>query len=292
MAGFVREHADDLVRRLRLHDRAVVHEDAAAVGDEGVEDALVDDDHLDVLLFQTGGAQDRPRVFAQQLLGLGVAEHRRTLVLLRQGRATAAHGKPPRPSISAVSFERSSCARRLARQQSSNPWSLALRPDTLKTITSRRIRPVGARPVRDLNRRAPVQIADIDARSDTRRSRESAADPLGTERRSALHGDGRDGGRGPHRGGRRPCHSYGSRAAGGAGAQGRDRGRACRARCGADRLHFRARHSLAARADRATLPRYLRLRRRSRAHRDHDRLVGRVHSGAFCRCSSRATASR
>ena len=86
VAGFVRHHADDLVRRLRLHDRAVVHEDAAAVGNEGVEDALVDDHHLDVLFFQAGGAQDRPCVFAQQLLRLGVAEHRRTLVLLRHSR--------------------------------------------------------------------------------------------------------------------------------------------------------------------------------------------------------------
>ena len=48
---------------------------------------------------------------------------------------------------------------------------------------------------------------------------------------------------------------------------------------GADRLHIRARHSHAARADRETLPRYLRLCRRSRAHRDHDRLVRRIHSG-------------
>ena len=86
VAGFVRHHADDLVRRLRLHDRAVVHEDATAVGSEGVEDALVDDHHLDVLFFEAGGAQDRPRIFAQQLLRLGVAEHRRTLVLLRHSR--------------------------------------------------------------------------------------------------------------------------------------------------------------------------------------------------------------
>ena len=84
MAGFMRHHADDLVRRFRLHDRAVVHEDAASIGHERVEDALVDDHHLDVLLFQTGGAQDRPRVIAQQLLRLGVAEDRGASVLLRQ----------------------------------------------------------------------------------------------------------------------------------------------------------------------------------------------------------------
>ena len=103
--------------------------------------------------------------------------------------------------------------------------------------------------------------------------------PSGAERCSTLHGDGRDGGGGPHRSGRRPCHSHGSGAAGGVGAEGRDRGRACRARCGADRLYLRARHSLAARADRETLPRYLRLRGRCRADRDHDGILGRVHSG-------------
>ena len=48
---------------------------------------------------------------------------------------------------------------------------------------------------------------------------------------------------------------------------------------GADRLYLRARHSLAACADRPTLPRYLRLFRRSRADRGHDRLVRRFHSG-------------
>ena len=37
VAGFVREHADHLVRRVRVHERAGVDEDAPAVGDEGVE---------------------------------------------------------------------------------------------------------------------------------------------------------------------------------------------------------------------------------------------------------------
>ena len=104
MAGFVREHADDLVRRLRLHHRAVIHEDAAAVGDESVEGALVDDHHLDVLLLEAGGAQDRPRIVAQQLLGLGVAQDRRTLVLLRQ-RGPSARSPSATAVVSAVSFE-------------------------------------------------------------------------------------------------------------------------------------------------------------------------------------------
>ena len=44
---------------------------------EGVERAVVDDDDLDVLLREAGGAQDRLGVFAQQLLDLGVAQDRR-----------------------------------------------------------------------------------------------------------------------------------------------------------------------------------------------------------------------
>jgi hypothetical protein len=79
VAGLVREHADDLVRRLRLHDRAGIDEDAAAVGNERVEADLVDDHHLDVLLLQTRGAQDRPRVVAQELFGLGVTDEGQTL---------------------------------------------------------------------------------------------------------------------------------------------------------------------------------------------------------------------
>ena len=50
----------------------------------------------------------------------------------------------------------------------------------------------------------------------------------------------------------------------GAGAEGRDSGRARRARRRADRLYLRARHSLAARAHRPALPRDLRLRGGSR----------------------------
>ena len=57
--GFVGEHADDLIRRLRLHQRAAVDEDAVAVGDEGVERTVVDDDDLNILLRETGRAQDR-----------------------------------------------------------------------------------------------------------------------------------------------------------------------------------------------------------------------------------------
>ena len=76
VAGFVREHADDLVRRLGVEQRAGIDEDVAAVHDEGVERAVAEHDHPDVLLGEAGGAQDRLRVVAQQLLDLGVADHR------------------------------------------------------------------------------------------------------------------------------------------------------------------------------------------------------------------------
>ena len=85
MAGLMGEHADDLVRRFRLHHRAIVDEDAPSVGHEGVERALVDDHHLDVVLFETGGAQNGTRVVAQQLLGLGIADHGGPAILLGGG---------------------------------------------------------------------------------------------------------------------------------------------------------------------------------------------------------------
>ena len=90
VAGLVGEHADHLIRRIRLHDRAGIDEDAPAVGDEGVEGAAVDDHDLDVLLRQPGRLQDRLGVFAQQLLDLGVPHDRgpppRALGLRRRGR--------------------------------------------------------------------------------------------------------------------------------------------------------------------------------------------------------------
>ena len=96
MAGLVREHTDDLVGSLRFHQRAIVHEDAAAVGDEGVKTAVVDDDDLDVLFLQARGAQDRAGIVAQQLLDFGVAQQPRTLVLLRRSPIPAQAPAPPR----------------------------------------------------------------------------------------------------------------------------------------------------------------------------------------------------
>ena len=82
MTGFMRQHADDFVRRRRFAERSGIDEDAAAVGDECVEGALVDDDDADVLLRQAGGAQDRRAVVAKQLLDLRVADDRQALRLV------------------------------------------------------------------------------------------------------------------------------------------------------------------------------------------------------------------
>ena len=46
VAGLVRDDADDLVRRLGIHEGADIDEDLLAVGDEGVEGAVVDEDDL------------------------------------------------------------------------------------------------------------------------------------------------------------------------------------------------------------------------------------------------------
>ena len=92
MAGLVGEHADDLVRGLGLHQRAGIDEDAAPVGDKGIEGAVVDDDDLDILLGQASGLQDRLHVFAQQLLDFGIANDRRALGTGSLGRRLALGG--------------------------------------------------------------------------------------------------------------------------------------------------------------------------------------------------------
>ena len=77
VAGLVRQHADDLVRRLGIVERADVDEDAPAVHHERVERALVDQHDLHVLLRRgRRRLQDRRGVVAHQLLDLGVADDR------------------------------------------------------------------------------------------------------------------------------------------------------------------------------------------------------------------------
>ena len=76
MPGLMREHANDLVRRLGIEQCAGIDEDVPAIHDEGIEGAVVEHDHLDVLLGEAGGLEARLRVVAQQLLDLGIADDR------------------------------------------------------------------------------------------------------------------------------------------------------------------------------------------------------------------------
>ncbi len=76
MACFVGEHADDLVRCLRIRQRAEIDEDAPAVGHESVELLVVDNDDFDLLVLQARRLQDRTGIFAQELLGFRVADNR------------------------------------------------------------------------------------------------------------------------------------------------------------------------------------------------------------------------
>ena len=92
------KHADNFVRRLGIEQRARVNEDVAAVHDEGVERAVAENDDAHVLLGQSGGAQDRLGIIAQELFDFGIANHRhaaRDAVLgaRRCKRGSAARGR-------------------------------------------------------------------------------------------------------------------------------------------------------------------------------------------------------
>ena len=74
VAGLVGDHSDDLVRRLGVHQRADVEEHATAIGHEGVEGAVPDENDLDRAPLDAGGREDRIGVVAQQILDLGVPD--------------------------------------------------------------------------------------------------------------------------------------------------------------------------------------------------------------------------
>jgi hypothetical protein len=74
VAGLMGEHADELVRRFRLHDRADMEEHVLAVDDEGVEALVGDDVDIHVLAGDSGRAEDRLRVIGDQVLDLAVAD--------------------------------------------------------------------------------------------------------------------------------------------------------------------------------------------------------------------------
>ena len=74
VAGFVRDHPDDLVWRIGDHQRARMHEHVVAVDDEGVEVLVVDKVDADVLGAEPGGAEDWLRVLPDQCFGFGIAD--------------------------------------------------------------------------------------------------------------------------------------------------------------------------------------------------------------------------
>ena len=74
MAGFVRHDADDLVGPVGAHQRAGVHEQILAAGDEGVERRIVDDIDMHRLGIEAGDDEDWRRISADGVLDLGVAD--------------------------------------------------------------------------------------------------------------------------------------------------------------------------------------------------------------------------
>ena len=83
MAGFVRQHADQLVGPLGAHQQAGVDEDALAARDEGVERAILHDHDLDRRGIEPGDLPDRRHHGADVVLDLGVADQIDALTLLR-----------------------------------------------------------------------------------------------------------------------------------------------------------------------------------------------------------------
>ena len=75
MAALVRDHADDLVGRLGVHQRAGMDEHIVPIDDEGVEGAVVDDVDVDALSAEARGVQDRLGIGADQRFRLGIADH-------------------------------------------------------------------------------------------------------------------------------------------------------------------------------------------------------------------------
>ena len=75
MAALMRNHADDLIGSLRIHQRAGMDEHVVPVDDEGVEGAVVDDVDVDRLSAQSGGVKDRLGIGLDQAFRLGIADH-------------------------------------------------------------------------------------------------------------------------------------------------------------------------------------------------------------------------
>ncbi len=102
MAGLVGHDADELVGAAAVENGAGIDEDAAAIGDEGVEGAAVDDDDVGLAAADIGDAEQRPGIVAQQILDLGVADDRqaaRHLRARRRNRQQAGQGRDGQPAV-------------------------------------------------------------------------------------------------------------------------------------------------------------------------------------------------
>ena len=74
VAGFVREHADNLVGIFSRQDEAGVDEDVLTAGDERVHARIVDDVNFYVVRIEARGFEQRVRIDAQRVFDLGVAD--------------------------------------------------------------------------------------------------------------------------------------------------------------------------------------------------------------------------
>ena len=79
MTSFVGNHANDLIGRFALHERAGVDEDVASVDDEGVEDSAPHDPDRDTATTQPGGPEDRPCIVVHEPFDFGIANEREPL---------------------------------------------------------------------------------------------------------------------------------------------------------------------------------------------------------------------
>jgi hypothetical protein len=75
MPALMRDHADDLVWGLCVHQGAGMDEHVVPIDDEGVEGAVVDDMDIDGLSAQACGVQNRLGIGPDQRLSLGIADH-------------------------------------------------------------------------------------------------------------------------------------------------------------------------------------------------------------------------
>jgi hypothetical protein len=91
MPRLMRQHADDLVRRLRLLEQAGMDEDALALGDEGVDGRIVDEIDMDRPRAEAGHPEDVAGVDPHQPLDLGVADEGGLVVRPRRDHRSLEH---------------------------------------------------------------------------------------------------------------------------------------------------------------------------------------------------------